>query len=580
MQTIRLTGIILLALATGLLAGYLLWHSGGQALGSKEAVELTANSNTPTEWTCSMHPQIRQPEPGICPICEMDLIPAIGSSDEDNPLQLKMSKEAIKLAAIETIEARPAKGNQEKAVRLFGRLEWDERGLSTQVSHFSGRVEQLYVNFTGQKIEIGDKLASIYAPEMIQAQQELLEALKLRSSRPELEEAARKKLQALKAPEWLVAHLETDKMIIENLDLVADHAGVITARKVAPGDYLKTGQTVFSVANIDKLWVVLDAYEEDLVHIKEGNVIEFTADALPGRKFFGRVEFVDPIVNPQTRTVKIRGSVDNRSGLLKPDMFIRGNIRSSIAMEGETLRIPKSAVLWTGKRSVVYVRIPDSEIPVFEYREVRIADESGSDYLVVGDLFGGEQVVRQGAFTLDAAAQLNNRQSMMNHILGPGTQTSEIFDQLPIGFVGTWESTVATYMEMKDAFVASDSNAVIHLAKKQLDLFRDVQSGELPREATRLWEEEKRKVELILANLMRTPELENQRKLFEEISQRMIHLVRSFPPKKENLFVQHCPMAFNNEGADWLSFDSQIMNPYFGDKMLKCGIISETISVK
>lgn len=579
MQKIRLTGIILLALATGLLAGYLLWYSGGEALGSKEAVGLDATSNTPKEWTCSMHPQIRQPEPGICPICEMDLILAIGSSDEDNPLQLKMSKEAIMLAAIETVEVKSAQGRQEKVVRLFGRLDWDERGLSTQVSHFSGRIEQLYVNFTGQKIEIGDKLASIYAPEMIQAQQELLEALKLRSSRPELEEAARKKLQALKAPEWLVAQLETDKMIVENLDLVADHAGVITEKKVAPGDYLKTGQPVFSIANTDKLWVVLDAYEEDLVYIKEGNIIEFSADAIPGRKFSGRVEFVDAVVNPQTRTVKIRGSIDNRGGVLKPDMFVRSSIRGRASTE-VAMRIPKTAVLWTGKRSVVYVQIPDSEIPVFEYREVEILDESGSEYLVAGDLSEGEQLVRQGAFTLDAAAQLNNRQSMMNHIIKDSSGESPVFSDLPPGFALARERMLMSYMELKDAFVRSDSSTVMVLSRKQLELLREIPVWELESEAGKLWKEETVQLELALARLISAEELENQRRHFEQLSGGMIRLMRAFPQEGGDLFVQHCPMAFNNAGADWLSLDSEVLNPYFGDKMLKCGIISETISVK
>ncbi len=569
---------MIVALAVGLLAGYRLWHTDKSDRAESAAGATEAFSAQAVEYTCSMHPQIRQPEPGICPICEMDLIPASGAAD-DNPLVLQMSAEALKLADVETTVVKSASGNTGKRLSLFGRLEVDETLVRTQVSHFAGRVEQLFVNYTGQKVRSGDKVASIYAPEMIQAQQEFLEALQLKDSYPEMHAAALKKLQALKAPDWLPARLEKEKKLVENLDLMSDHDGVLLERKVALGDYLKKGQALYTLAGLDQLWVILEAYEEDLPDIRIGSRISFTGDAVPGQTFTATVDFIDPAVNPRTRTVEVRGRVNNKSGLLKPEMFVRGQINSSLSAGNTALRIPKSAVLWTGKRSVVYVKLPDVEVPSFEYREIDILGESGTDYLVSGDLLVDERVVRHGAFTIDAAAQLNNRQSMMNRMVATGT-TAEmaIFRDLPPAFEKDWVRLIEQYLKIKDLLVRADSGAIAEEAKLALSYLQSAASGELDREAGEIWQTERSRTEQVLAELMRTGEVEAQRMQFELLSNHMIKLVQHFPLTGSILYVQHCPMAFENRGADWLSLDSQISNPYFGDRMLKCGIIKQTFS--
>ncbi|MDP4711654.1 MAG: efflux RND transporter periplasmic adaptor subunit [Saprospiraceae bacterium] len=578
MQNIRTSLIVLLTLAIGLGVGYWLGY------GNREAGEVSsagpASGGAPaTEWTCSMHPQIRQPEPGICPICEMDLIPASGLSN-DNPTVLEMTEAAVKLADIGTVAVRVASGEASRDIALFGTVAVDETELRTQVSHFPGRVEQLFVNYTGQKVQKGQLLARLYAPEMIQAQQELLEALKLKDRYPEMVASARKKLQAFRVPETLISSLEAGGDIQQEVDLLADHSGVIMERKVALGDYLKAGQPVFTLAKLDQLWVVLEAYEEDLPNIRVGNRFTCTTQAAPGEVFSGVVDFIDPRVNPGTRTVKIRGRVDNKKGILKPDMFVRGAIRSATETGQSALRIPKTAVLWTGKRSVVYVRLPETAVPSFEYREVEILDESGGDYLVSGNLTAGESVVRAGAFAVDAAAQLNNRQSMMNRLIQVESGAVQPLANLPADFLKAWEGFVATYLDVKDLFVASDSASVRTAAASSLEQLRAVYPGDLPREARRLWEAEKQDIELALAGMMQSPELTIQRQQFDRLSAKIIPLAQRFPLPEQTLYVQHCPMAFNNNGADWLSVDSEIRNPYFGEKMLKCGIIKENISSK
>lgn len=578
MQNLRLFLIVLVAIAAGLALGYWLW-SGDPARGDDRTTAPAAAVGEAMEWTCSMHPQIRQPEPGICPICEMDLIPASGLSN-DNPVVLEMSEAAVSLADIVTVAVRPANGGAVRDIGLFGTVAVDETELRTQVGHFPGRVEQLYVNFTGQYVQKGQVLARLYAPEMMQAQQEWLEARKLQDRYPEMLDAAEKKLRALRMPEALIERLAAEGTVMPEIDLVADHSGVIMERKVALGDYLKAGQPVYTLAKLDQLWVVLEAYEEDLPHIRVGNRFTCTTQAVPGETFEGMVDFIDPRVNPATRTVKIRGKVDNKKGKLKPEMFVRGEIRTGAGVGSSALRIPKTAVLWTGKRSVVYVRLPELEVPTFEYREVEILEESGGDYLVSGNLSAGEAIVREGAFAIDAAAQLNNRQSMMNQLIRVGSGEIRPFADLSMDFLNPWGDFVTTYLGLKDLLVASDSAAIPDAATLALDKLRLVYASELPREARRIWEAEQQDLELVLAGMMRTTALGSQRQQFERLSEALIALALRFPLEEQTLYVQHCPMAFNNNGADWLSLDSQIRNPYFGDQMLKCGVVKESISGK
>jgi membrane fusion protein, copper/silver efflux system len=199
---------------------------------------------------------------------------------------------------------------------------------------------------------------------------------------------------------------------------------------------------------------------------------------------------------------------------------------------------------------------------------------------VSGNLTAGESVVRAGAFAVDAAAQLNNRQSMMNRLIQVESGAVQPLANLPADFLKAWEGFVATYLDVKDLFVASDSASVRTAAASSLEQLRAVYPGDLPREARRLWEAEKQDIELALAGMMQSPELTIQRQQFDRLSAKIIPLAQRFPLPEQTLYVQHCPMAFNNNGADWLSVDSEIRNPYFGEKMLKCGIIKENISSK
>jgi Cu(I)/Ag(I) efflux system membrane fusion protein len=411
---IIIVGIVAIALGLGL--GYFLFGNNRTMEMPTETHEhggeTVQTSGEVEEWICSMHPQIRQPEFGLCPICEMDLIPA-GSNESDDPLVLQMTENAVKLANIQTTEIGTTAGESGKMLKLSGKIQADERRASSQVAHIPGRIEKLFVTFTSEQVNKGQKLATLYSPDLISAQRELLEALKLQDSYPNLVEAARKKLLFWKIGKETIEGIEKEGIIQETFTVFAESSGIVTNRRVSVGDYVRQGEALFDLMNLNKVWVFFDAYEEDLKNIKKGDKIEFTTPS-SNKIFKTSVTFIDPVINPKTRTTSVRAEVNNSSGLLKPEMLVAGNLRNQKGGITTKLTVPKSAVLWTGKRSVVYVKVPDMEIPSFKYKEIEIGESMGDAYQILSGLEAGEEVVTYGSFTIDAAAQLNNQVSMMN----------------------------------------------------------------------------------------------------------------------------------------------------------------------
>ncbi len=394
----------IICLVAGFILGWMIF-SGDEKVepNKKEIVEES------TIWTCSMHPQIRQNEPGNCPICGMELIPLKESHAAMNTIEL--SESAIQLANIRTTPVELAK--PEKELHLQGKIKLDERRLSSQVAHVTGRIEKLYITFTGEKVYAGQKLALIYSPELVSAQRELLEAAKRKEANPYMYEATRKKLLQWELTEKQIDAIENSGKIKDNIELRAEVNGVVVKRNVAVGEYVKEGQVLFQIADLSRVWVVFDAYETDISWLHEGDEIEFTIGALAGEKFVKKITFIDPLIDPVTRTTSVRLEMTNRNNKLKPEMFVDGVVNARLPILEDQLIIPKSAVLWTGKRSIVYVELPGSK-GIYEFREITIGPDLGSHYIVEEGLKIGERVVTNGAFKVDAAAQLSGKTSMMN----------------------------------------------------------------------------------------------------------------------------------------------------------------------
>ena len=582
MNNLKIFLIIIITALLSLGAGYLIF--GNRTVASQEHENPPpATMESKEIWTCSMHPQIRQNEPGNCPICGMELIPLNEASSSDNPLVMEMTPEAVKLANIQTVAVGNANGANTKTIALTGKVQTDERLVSSQVAHVPGRIEQLFVTFTGEQVLKGQRLATIYSPELVSAQRELIEALKWKGAQPQLLEAARNKLRNWKVPGATIAEIENSKEVQSNITVFADQSGVVLKRRVSVGDYLKEGEVLFDIARLDRVWVLFDAYEEDLAEIRVGDVVSYTAPAIPGRIFSARISFIDPVIDPQTRIASLRAEAPNPGGRLKPEMFVRGTVKAESEAGKGAVSVPKTAVMWTGERSIVYVEVPGASVPSYEFREVTLGDAAGSEYIVKKGLEAGERVVVNGAFVIDAAAQLNNMGSMMNRNVaqtGMSEMAPDHTAHTPEAFSKQLRNVVGNYLSLKDALVASDASQAGQSAEKFLMALEKVDMSLLKGDAHRYWMEKLGSLKAHGNGIRASKNLEEQRKQFSFLTNTLVEDLTAFGTGGDTLYLQHCPMAFDNEGADWLSSGEEIRNPYFGDKMLTCGSVKESFPLE
>lgn len=493
-KTARIIVLVIAAFVAGLLVRP---KSSEQApAGSAE----TSPQKT-TVWTCSMHPNIRQPKPGKCPICLMDLIPVTSETGQIGERQISFSQAALKLMQIQTTTVQ--RKFAEVQVRMVGKIDYDETRVKYIAAWTPGRIDRLYVDYTGVTVNKGDHMVYLYSPQLLSTQSELIQALKsvenMKAGASELLKrsilatltAAREKLRLLGLTPDQISDIEKSGQPVDHLTIYAPIGGIVTHKNATEGMYVQTGTKIYTIVDLSQLWVKLDAYESDMMWIRYGQQVEFAAEAYPGRTFKGQITFIDPILNAKTRTVKLRVNVDNPDGTLKPGMFVHAVVRANVAGAGRVmdtamagkwicpmhpeivkdsagvcdicemplvtaeslgyvtvdasgrapLVIPASAPLRTGERAVVYVQLPDTEKPTYEGREVVLGPRATDYYIVESGLAEGEIVVTNGNFKIDSALQIQAKPSMMS---APGskapTQRSE--PALP----ATGEQTVCPVM--------------------------------------------------------------------------------------------------------------------------------------
>jgi Cu(I)/Ag(I) efflux system membrane fusion protein len=463
--------LVLMILAA--LFGWMIRGCGADGRADTRADRGVESTEGITEWTCSMDPQVRLPKPGDCPICGMDLVPVRRSAGDDEPRVLELSEGAAALADVQT--ALVERRHVAHEVRMVGKVMPDETRLADLTTWVAGRLDRLFVDFTGVTVREGDHMVEIYSPELYSAQQELLSAVasvERMEARPDsvlldssraMVDAARERLRLWGlTPEQIEAIVERGT-VEEHVVLHAPAGGVVIHKNALEGQFVETGSHLFTIADLSRVWVMLDGYETDLAWLRYGQDVEFTTQAYPGQVFHGRVAFIDPVLDDTTRTVKVRLNVDNPDLMLKPDMFVSATVKAVLSprdrvidttlagkwmcpmhpeeladeagkcgecgmnlvpveelgfaaasAEAPPLVIPATAPLITGKRAVVYVRLPDRELPTFEGREVMLGPRGGDWYVVHSGLSEGELVVVNGAFKLDSELQIRAKPSMMN----------------------------------------------------------------------------------------------------------------------------------------------------------------------
>jgi Cu(I)/Ag(I) efflux system membrane fusion protein len=488
-------GLILIAFFLGL------WIPNGDST-AKVATNNESHSSETQVWTCSMHPNVQLPVSGQCPICFMDLIPLESESGSLQPNQLSMSESAMKLASIETIPA--AYGIAKMEIHLSGKVEFDESRIGNITAWFPGRLERMFVDYTGITVNKGDHMMELYSPEVYTAQEELIQARKLVESSSGQSAfgqknvkatlaASREKLRLMGLLDKQIKKIESSESPTNLITVYSPMTGVVIQKNGVEGAYVKTGTNIYTIADLSRVWVIFDAYESDLPWLAFGQNITFSAEAIPGETFKGHIAFIDPVLDAKTRTVKVRMNVQNPDGLIKPGMFVQGTIQATLDGDGkainpelankwicpmhpevvrdqkgdcevcgmdlvksesmglintsgqkqENLLIPASAVLKTGNRAIVYVQIPGTD-PTFEGREVVLGSRVGDQYIVKSGLKAGELVVKKGNFKIDSAMQIAAKPSMMNPSGGPSGMGHNHGGSMPSKQIHTMENYEST----------------------------------------------------------------------------------------------------------------------------------------
>jgi len=679
------TPVVIVVLAAFVLGYMFKGAVSSNARGVTGQVEEAAGTEVQI-WTCSMHPEVRLENPGKCPKCGMPLIlaeskrkkpkrtakkqyacsmmcvpplsnpgdcPICGmemveveeeGGDEDaGPRTLKLSPSAQKLAEI--VVAPVERKFVEAEIRMVGKIVYDETRLKYITAWIPGRLDRLYVDYTGVPVRKGDHLVYMYSPELLVAQVELLRAIKtadeikavasegVRLSAEALVEDGREKLRLWGLTPEQIRGIEERGKTTDHMTIYAPIGGIVVHKNATEGMYVETGTRIYTIADLSHLWVKLDAYESDLAWLRYGQTVEFETEAYAGEKFTGTVAFIDPVLDGKTRTVKVRVNVDNADGRLKPQMFVRAVVRAKLAENGlivnaelagkwicpmhpevledelgdcricgmslvraeslgfvsssdvdarPPLVVPASAVLMTGTRAVVYVALPDKP-GTYEGRVIVPGARAGDYYLVREGLTEGEQVVVNGNFKIDSAIQIRARPSMMSPEKGaegaePASEHQAQSFDVPRAFTTKLEPLFDTYFRIQAALSLDSGEDAKKAAKGFRKALETVDMRLLEGAAHQAWMKELKEITKIARRVVAADSIEKARSVFATLSGSMIGVAKRFGAGGKDVYRFHCPMAFNDRGADWLQDHQKTTNPYFGSAMFRCGVLKETFA--
>ncbi|MEX0642375.1 MAG: efflux RND transporter periplasmic adaptor subunit [Pirellulales bacterium] len=627
---------ILLIVIVGL-AQRLGWISAPEKSSTAGASAMAADQQI---FTCPMHPNIRQPGPGRCPICGMELVPAASGAADLDQFSVKIQPAQRRLANIQT--AKVEKGPLDATIRTVGAIAIDESRQATISAYIEGRLERLFADYTGVHIAKGDHLAIIYSPQLYAAQVEYVEARRaltasgglsgVRDAQEALATNTRQRLREFGMNDEQITELERTGDAQSRLTIYAPQGGTVVEKLAVEGNYVKAGDPIYRIADLSTVWLMLKLFPEDASRIRFGQRVEAVVQSLPGDTFLGRVAFIDPTVDPQTRTVSIRVELLNEGGRLRPGDYAEATITFPIGPHGEvfdadlagkwispmhpqiirdepgqcpicgmdlvptseygfanapvaqpqSLYVPRSAVLMAGGNSVVYV---ETEPGRFEIRPVTIGPILQDKIVILDGLKAGENVATAGNFLIDSQMQLAGKPSLFDptRAIAKGKEPDGplVFDEIVVSPVAgeagkELESLYAAYFEVQQALASDKQPAAA--AAQALNQSAAALSGpnKLPALPTKLVQEIAAESEHL-----HHMDVTAARKAFKPISQAIVTLASQVRSEGAAASFTHfyCPMVPGG-GGDWLQPDDELLNPYFGSEMLHCGEKIETFPPK
>lgn len=587
--------------------------------------------------TCPMHPQIRQPGPGRCPICGMALVPAASSGADLDELAVTIEPAQRRLANIQTADV--IQHPVSTTIRTIGAIQIDESRQATIASYIDGRVERLFADYTGVEVDKGDHLAVVYSPQLYSAQVEYVESKRtlskssgaalasVREAQTKLVANSRQRLVELGMTEEQLTELETSSQPKSRMTIYAPIGGTVIEKLAEEGKYISAGEPIYRIANLSTVWLMLELYPEDASRIRFGQIVKAELTSLPGETLTGRVAFIDPRVDMSNRTVGVRVEFNNEDGKLRPGDYAQASIEIPIGPKGEiydselagkwispmhpqvirdepgdcpicgmklvptsrygyvdqpvaqpkSVTVPRSALLMAGEHSVVYVETKPGR---FELRNVTLGPILKNEAIILGGLKPGEKVATSGNFLIDSQMQLAGKPSLIDP-----TRFVSKFRNKPLEFPAInivrvegasgkkLEQLYETYFAIQKAL--SEDNLPTEQAVTTLAKLSDDLSHD-----ESLSEELRQRFTKIKDNAAHLHHLsiDQARKKFKSISHAVVTLATEVRGRNADRAFNHffCPMVKQGEG-DWLQAEGQLSNPYFGSEMLRCGELVRNI---
>ena len=358
-------------------------------------------------YTCSMHPSVKEATPGTCPICNMNLTPVTRAEMETGVIMI----DEVRRQRIGVKTGSVVRQPMRLEVRAVGKISYDETRLENVTLRTSGWIEELRVNETGQRVEQGQALFTVYSPDFYTAQEEYLQALRSQSNargtgRPDradgIVRAARQRLLLWSLDEREVDAIGERGTARETVTIRSPTSGYVIAKHVVEGDHVEAGQRLYEIAALDEVWVEAEVFEGDLPYVTKDQSVQVTLPYLPGRSFEGRVSYVYPYLDEGTRTGRVRVVLTNPELELRPGMY--GTVSLEVEL-GERTQVPASAVVYTGPRRLVFLDLGEGRL---RPQEVQVGAKNGAYYEVLGGLSPGDLVVTSGHFLVAAESRIKS----------------------------------------------------------------------------------------------------------------------------------------------------------------------------
>lgn len=597
--------------------------AGGAESGSGSSDAHADAAGSEQRYICPMMCTPPSSEPGRCPVCAMELVEAASGGGGDGK-SVSIEASARRLIGIRTAISK--KGPVQRTIQAIGSIDYDESRLATISAYVDGRLEKMYANYVGVPVSQGDELALIYSPQLYSAQAEFVSSLEGgplgrlggRDSQS-LREMARENLSELGMTDAQIERLATTRKPEPRIRITSPQSGTVIEKNSVDGDYVKTGQKIYKVADLTSVWLMLDLFPDDAAAIRFGQQVEAEIQSIPGEVFTGRVAFVDPTVNSETRTVRVRVEIMNFDGRLRPgdyatarisvpavqcdsiyDPALAGKYISPVhpqvirdepgqcplcemdliptsrvgfatkpLPEQHVVTVPRDAVLMAGGNSVVYV---ETEPGRFEIRRVSVGTRTEKTAVIVAGLAAGETVATDGNFLIDSQMQLAGNPSLMDPSKAPSFPPGPL--ELPAsepavlaGEAGAQLDRVFhAYFEVQSALADDTAPAPVAVNTLADGLSRLVMLSTIPDDSQRQLNVARDHAEHLCGPL------ETTRKAFRGISHALLQAavqVRG-PETAQRLAHFYCPMVPGG-GGDWMQSGGELVNPYWGSEMLRCG---------